>query len=397
MKKALLIGVNYIHSPDNVKLDGCIDDVQSMKQMLIQHLGYKEENIISLIDTDADNMPSGMNIYKKIQQIIVESETIDEFFFHYSGHGSQLTDTNNDEIDGKDEFIVPCDYAKIGIITDDLLRFMINQIKCRTLMLFDCCHSGSIADLPYHFDVINDGTIKKTIQSCFNCPNKEIYKISGSRDDQVSLSMYDYISNKYRGACTHSFIDILTKYNFDITFKKLIIEMNTWMNEHMSAQCPTFSSSIENSLEYNFKTITNAINNSSDEQDLVEAISSATAVYVAEISLLKENIVTCTNKITELQNDKEVLQNDKEVLQNDKEVLQNDKEVLQNDKEVLQNDKEVLQNDKEVLQNDKEVLQNDKEVLQNDKEVLQNDKEVLQRAKHDVLKALLYTIQNFSK
>ena len=226
MKKALLIGINYIHSPDNVKLSGCIDDAQSIKQMLIQYLGYTEENIILLIDTDESNMPTGMNIYKKLQQIIVDSESIDEFFFHYSGHGSQFTDTNNDEIDGKDEFIIPCDYTKIGVITDDLLRFMINQIKCRTLMLFDCCHSGSIVDLPYQFDLQKDGNIRKNIQSNYNCPNKEIYKISGSRDDQVSLSMFDYIANKYRGACTHSFIDTLTAHNFDITFEKLLIEMN---------------------------------------------------------------------------------------------------------------------------------------------------------------------------
>jgi hypothetical protein len=32
MKRALLIGINYIHSPDNVKLSGCIDDALSMKR-----------------------------------------------------------------------------------------------------------------------------------------------------------------------------------------------------------------------------------------------------------------------------------------------------------------------------------------------------------------------------
>jgi hypothetical protein len=307
MKRALLIGINYIHSPDNVKLPGCIDDALSMKQMLIQHLGYKEENIILLIDTDANNMPTGMNIYKKLQQIIMESESIDEFFFHYSGHGSQFTDTNNDEIDGKDEFIIPCDYVTIGVITDDLLRFMINQITCRTLMLFDCCHSGSIVDLPYQFDLQKDGSIRKIIQSNYNCPNKEIYKISGSRDDQVSLSMFDYIANKYRGACTHSFIDTLIAHNFDITFEKLLVEMNTWMNEHMSDQCPTFSSSIDNSLGLNFKTITNAVNDVSNNLNFTEAVNAATSVYVAEISLLKEAIADYNNKIISLQNDKYAL------------------------------------------------------------------------------------------
>ena len=43
MKKALLIGINYINKDKEVQLSGCIDDVLNMKRMLITKMGYLEQ------------------------------------------------------------------------------------------------------------------------------------------------------------------------------------------------------------------------------------------------------------------------------------------------------------------------------------------------------------------
>ena len=50
------------------------------------------------------------------------------FFFHYSGHGGRVADTDNDEDDGYDETIYPLDFDKFdgtsGQILDDV-RFLL--------------------------------------------------------------------------------------------------------------------------------------------------------------------------------------------------------------------------------------------------------------------------------
>jgi len=43
LKKALLIGINYRGTAN--ELGGCINDVNSMKNILIKRCGYKEKNI----------------------------------------------------------------------------------------------------------------------------------------------------------------------------------------------------------------------------------------------------------------------------------------------------------------------------------------------------------------
>jgi hypothetical protein len=47
------------------------------------------------------------------------------FFFHYSGHGGRVADTDNDEDDSFDETIYPLDFEKFegesGQIRDDVI------------------------------------------------------------------------------------------------------------------------------------------------------------------------------------------------------------------------------------------------------------------------------------
>ena len=63
MKKALLIGINYINDPDS-SLQGCIEDVINMRNMLIDAYDYDVSNILTLRD-DAivtENQPTRDNI-----------------------------------------------------------------------------------------------------------------------------------------------------------------------------------------------------------------------------------------------------------------------------------------------------------------------------------------------
>ena len=64
MKKALCVGINYYNTPSN-KLNGCIDDVINIKNVLIDAYGYSTQNITVLRDDIVNNptyLPTRANI-----------------------------------------------------------------------------------------------------------------------------------------------------------------------------------------------------------------------------------------------------------------------------------------------------------------------------------------------
>ncbi len=74
-------------------------------------------------------------------------------FIYYSGHGSYTYDRSKDELDGRDESIVTSDLKQI--LDDELksiLKTYINK-NMTVIGLFDSCHSGTILDLKFTYDV----------------------------------------------------------------------------------------------------------------------------------------------------------------------------------------------------------------------------------------------------
>ena len=78
----------------------------------------------------------------------------DACFVHYSGHGCSIRDNDGDEEDGMDEALCPLDYAKAGVLRDDdVLKTLIAPMARGVTLtcVMDCCHSGTILDLPFIF------------------------------------------------------------------------------------------------------------------------------------------------------------------------------------------------------------------------------------------------------
>ena len=76
------------------------------------------------------------NILVVLNNLVAQSADLTEIFFHYSGHGSQIRDVaSGDELDGRDEIIVPLDFRRAGIITDDDLFHIIKNVKCRMMSI----------------------------------------------------------------------------------------------------------------------------------------------------------------------------------------------------------------------------------------------------------------------
>lgn len=72
---------------------------------------------------------------------------------------------NGDESDGYDETIIPVDYGTYGQIRDDVLyKKLIGSMRSGVNLtcVMDCCHSGTVLDLPYKY-VANGSSTQMTL------------------------------------------------------------------------------------------------------------------------------------------------------------------------------------------------------------------------------------------
>ncbi len=234
MKKALLIGINYRKTSS--ELNGCINDVNSVKELLTTKFGYEEDNI-TIITDDTKRKPTKKNIIRQLKNIIKSSSEGDEIWIHYSGHGTYVKDTNDDEDDGNDEGIVPLDYKLNGLILDDDLKVMLSELdtKCTCVMFFDCCHSGTCCDLSYCYD----GSFTSKLDEGEVSAN--VILISGCRDNQTSADAS--INNKWAGAMTFYLLKVLSDNNYTIRLGKLLNDLRNELKKNEYTQYPILSSS----------------------------------------------------------------------------------------------------------------------------------------------------------
>ena len=237
-KKALLIGCNYIGSKR--QLNGCINDITNIQTIITENYGYSQENVILLRDDipKLDTMPTRENIMKHLTDLVINSENCEEIWFQYSGHGALV----QEDISDLDNIIVPVDHLKQGIITDDELYLVMQHIKCRAIILIDCCHSGNIIELPWSF-YFQDKNVTSVQNNKYTFDYPAIYMYSSSRDEQNSLDIYSQDLAKYGGAFTNAFIICLKKRNYTVELLDLYTEICIWLEEHGYTQDPVFSSS----------------------------------------------------------------------------------------------------------------------------------------------------------
>jgi chaperonin cofactor prefoldin len=231
IKRALCIGINYLATPES-RLYGCIRDAIEMTEFLQDSLGYKNENIVVLRDDMTDSMPTAARIVSELGRLQTMSINCEEIVIHYSGHGSQIRDNTGDETDGKDECLIPSDYNKSGIISDDMLGMILGGMRCRVIVIMDCCHSATCVDLPYLFYYEPSATSiqRQVIQSRVGFPSN-VVMISGCKDSQTSADAYFKQNSSSMGVLTNAILNVQRKLSQKDEYMQRYIPLSTFYTE----------------------------------------------------------------------------------------------------------------------------------------------------------------------
>eukprot|EP00392_Amoebophrya_sp_AT5.2_P018667 g19250.t1 len=99
--RGLLVGVNYFGS--QAKLNGCVNDVFNLKQLLVDRFGWHPNAIRVLHDDERvqrDGPPTHARILRELDWLVSGACPGDVLFFSFSGHGAQVEDPNGFEEDG---------------------------------------------------------------------------------------------------------------------------------------------------------------------------------------------------------------------------------------------------------------------------------------------------------
>jgi metacaspase-1 len=224
--KALLVGVNKYNLP-GADLQGCVNDVTNVRDVLLKYYGFAVRDIRVLVDSRATKKA----VLSRLNWLVKDAKSGDRLLFHFSGHGSQIRDRDGDELkDHLDEIICPHDLDWDGtyLVDDDLKTiFSMLPAKVHLEVLLDCCHSGTATREVLASLSPQTPGLSHTIRQRFlnppidilcrqldedDLPIKQILKatnpgnhalFSGCRDNQTSADAY--INGSYNGAFTYYF------------------------------------------------------------------------------------------------------------------------------------------------------------------------------------------------
>ncbi|KAK7331717.1 hypothetical protein VNO80_28454 [Phaseolus coccineus] len=228
-KRAVLCGVTY--GKRTFKLEGTINDVNNMKNLLLDKFKFPNEciRVLSEEKKDPNLIPSKKNILDSLKWLVSDCQSEGSLVFYFSGHGLQQPEQQKgDESDGLDETICPVDFLREGMITDNEINSIIVQPLKKGVKLhaiIDACHSGTTLDLGYIWKKEksiwkwekNRSTHSKEKQTSGGVA----ICLSACEDSQVAADTAAFDGNKYNGIMTYIFSKIIRGHP-QITYGSLL-------------------------------------------------------------------------------------------------------------------------------------------------------------------------------
>lgn len=249
-RKALCVGINNYKNFSGSSLQGCVNDVGSVEDVLKKLLSFQSSDIVKLTNAEATKA----NIMQHLKSMVHDAKAgkLNYLIFTMSSHGTQVPDRNNDEPDRYDEAFCPYDLAAKGgawdpkyIITDDELHDLFVQLPPNVLLevYLDTCHSGTgLKALDFLPDRKPRLMLPPTYEALIEVENKlprGLHRIllekgivhhilwAACRADQTAADAY--ISGGWHGAFTYYWCKVMLDTQNKLSRTEVLKRVNTYL------------------------------------------------------------------------------------------------------------------------------------------------------------------------
>lgn len=240
----LCIGINYPGTSNS--LFGCVNDAWMASKAAQYHLGINDIEMLT-DDVSSDGQSKTSDCTKKqieqaLQRLVTKAKNgASIVFLHYSGHGTYTSDNGKEESDRRDEQILASD----GAIRDDqLYNDFVAKLPATTTLIavMDCCHSGTILDLPFLWKT--DPVLQCTREN-ESVPLCRAIAVSGCKDRQYSADAYNRDEKRAEGAMSGALYRLLAKLTksdiLNDTIASLVVDLHTSLIDSGFHQKPQVS------------------------------------------------------------------------------------------------------------------------------------------------------------
>lgn len=260
-KRALLIGINKYLPTQNSKqsssfekrnlhdLDGPVNDVEAINNIIISKFGFKEQDVITLLNEQG----SRDGILLNMRSLLDLSQKGDVALLYYAGHGSQVYNSLSSEIDKKDETIVPADAWKEGVkdIRDKELAALFNLFLDKGVILtviFDCCHSGSLQRGPglqsakkrFAGEEMDDAKDPVQPPPPESKPNANFLFLAAAQDNEASNEKINDFG-QVQGVFTNALISAINQLSVQVSSETFFTSLRAILKSNGESQEPVLT------------------------------------------------------------------------------------------------------------------------------------------------------------
>lgn len=240
LRRALIVGINYVGS--RYELAGCVNDALDVSQQLRSFFPTCED--VRVITDYTLLQPTREELLRGFDWLVQGLSPGEHVLFHYSGHGGRVRDLSGDEDSGLDSCLNPIRNRSLEAILDDEVRARLADrippgSKC--LMILDCCHSGTAADLPFAWRTPTPGGITYEPLGRYAPTAGTVVALSSCLDTQVAMDTRDDLGRPC-GALTMALLRAWRSYGPAIQLKQLLWDVREFLARRGFRQVPQLCS-----------------------------------------------------------------------------------------------------------------------------------------------------------
>jgi hypothetical protein len=210
-KHALMIGLNY--EDTKMALNGCINDIHSMRDMITKKLGFQANNIVVMHDKlshTSSLYPNKDNICVELKKMVNKCGKGDLLFLHYSGHGVKGIKSEECLYPSGASASKPQNY----VCEDEISKIVSKMHKeANMFILSDSCNTKSIVDFTYVVTNVpgqkDQYNLKKREGQKYE-DGAEMVCLTATSGDQKAYDVIDTDGKAY-GILTHVFCKMVNK------------------------------------------------------------------------------------------------------------------------------------------------------------------------------------------